>query len=447
MLHRFILIFFLGLTIPTSAIFAQNLGNSPYSRVGLGDLVPAQTIQNIGLGGLSVSNYNQEFLQLSNPAMSANKKGLYRDSLVKVEGGFTVQYKQFSTNTASEKVTAANIRYLAFAIPIGKRWNTTVSLLPFSVKNHVYTQYAAVQNDPAGRYMKYVYSGTGGLYQVSVNNGFGITKRLSAGLGLSYLFGPTKSTTTSLLITNPSLAVQYDFTYGISRRINHSVFAIKPALHYRKELYKIVDTTMIKKPQGVFWNVGFTAEVYTPMQLRVQESLIREDLYGTASIDSVINSYTMQGSLPTRFNVGFSIDRPNKWMIGVEGGFADWANGFKYDKSSTEVYRTGWNVALGGEIRPGTRRQWKAWTYRAGVNYTMLPYVLSGTQLQDISVSIGATMPVGIRANGAAFPKVNVAFVFGQRGTLENGLAKEVYGRLQLGILITDKWFSKRKIQ
>lgn len=446
MLRRFVLIFFLGAITSSSVLFAQVLGNSPYSRVGIGDLVPVQSIQNIGLGGLSVANYNQEFIQLNNPAMGANKKGVYKDSLVKIEGAFTVQHKTFSTKTGSETSVAANIRYIAFAIPIGKKWNTTVALQPYSVKNHVYTQDQAL-NDPNGRTVRYTYDGKGGLYRLAVNNGIGITKRLSAGLGLAYLFGPTKTTITSLLMTDPNASVQYENKYGIKKRINHSALAIKPAVHYRKELYKIMDTTMVKKPRGVFWNVGLTAEIYTPVKLRVQESLIREDYSGNASIDSVINTYSMNGSLPTRINAGFSIDSPTKWMLGIEGGFEDWANGFKDDKSSQDIYRLAWNVAVGGEYRPATRRQYKSWTYRAGFNYTVLPYVLSNTQLRDISVSIGATMPVGTRMNGAAFPKINVALVFGQRGTLDNGLAKEVYGRLQLGILITDKWFSKRKIQ
>ncbi len=449
MLHRFVFLFFLIAFTSPSVLFAQSLGNSPYSRVGIGDMVQPLTVQNMGSGGLSVSHYNQEFLHLNNPALSTNKKGLYKDSLIKLEGAFTLQHKQFSTGNASESITAANLRYIGLSVPIGKVWNSTLSIQPYSVKNHRYVEQVPVQGDPDGRNMEYSFQGKGGIYQVAFNNGLGLSKSLSVGLGISYLFGPLTNTTTSVLILDPYAATQNEFKYGIRRRINHTAFGFKPAAHYRKEFYKhqLVDSNWVKVPRGIFWNVGFTAEIYTPMKLKVEESLMRESPIGNASQDSVINSYSINGALPSRFNLGFSIDRPNKWMVGVEGGLSDWSGGFSYGTFAKEVYRLAWNVGLGGEIRPGKRRQMKTWTYRAGVHYAALPYVLSGVQIKDMSVSLGATIPVGTRGGGALFPKVNVAFVVGQRGTLDNGLAKELYGRVHLSVLITDKWFTRRRIQ
>jgi hypothetical protein len=448
MLRKFSLIFFFIILVSPLVLFAQGLGNSPYSRVGVGDLVQPVTIQNLGAGGLSVAGFNQDHIHLNNPALSTNKKGLYRDSLVKLEGAFTMQYKQFSTSNATETVSAANLRYVAVSIPIGKVWNTTLAIQPYSIKSHKYSVQVPVQGDPEGKNVEYSFQGKGGIYEVAFNNGIGISKSLSAGLGLGYLFGPATSSTTSVLLSDPNASVQNEFKYGIKRRINHSALGIKPAVHYRKEIYRDtwVDSVLVKKPQGVFWNVGVTGEFYTPMRLKVQESLIRESPTGITSEDSVTNNYAITGALPSRFNLGFSIDRPNKWMVGVEGGISDWSS-FRYGTFTTETYRVAWNVGLGGEIRPGKRRQLKTWTYRAGVNYSTLPYALSGIQIKDMSVSLGATIPVGTRFNGASFPKLNIAFVLGQRGTLDNGLAKELYGRLHLSVLITDKWFTKRKIQ
>ena len=92
MLRRFILAFFLlALTSPL-VLFGQKLGNSPYSRVGIGDMVQPLTFHNIGAGGLSVAGFNQEYIHLNNPALSTNKKGLYRDSLIKIENLKVVSY-------------------------------------------------------------------------------------------------------------------------------------------------------------------------------------------------------------------------------------------------------------------------------------------------------------------------------------------------------------------
>ena len=449
MLRRFVFLFFLLAFAFPADLFAQVLGNSPYSKIGVGDLTQPLTIQNIGAGGVSVSNFNLEYLQLNNPALSANKKGLYKDSLVKIEAAFTLQHNIFTSGSSSQKSTAANIRYFAFSLPIGKVWNTTIAIQPYSVKSHLYTIRQPIQGDPDGKSMDYTYQGKGGIYQVMLNNGWGVSKSLSVGLGLGYLFGPSTSTTTTQLVSDPYAATQNESKFGITRKINHSTFAFKPSAHYRKEFYRVIDSTLIKYPQGVFWNVGFTGEFYSALKMTVNESLTRESATGVVTNDSVLTSYKEMGSLPSRFNLGFSLDRPNRWMVGLEGGISDWGTGFSYSTFAQETYTVAWNVGLGGELNLGARKkQLRAWTYRAGVNFATLPYVLDGVKTRDMSVSIGASIPVGMRASGGvSLPKINVAFVVGQRGAQGNTLAKDLYFRFHASILITDKWFTKRRIQ
>ncbi|HSZ72066.1 MAG TPA: hypothetical protein VK750_05280 [Cytophagaceae bacterium] len=421
------------------------MGNSPYSAIGIGDLLTPANVQNLGAGGLSVATYNREFIQLSNPAASVNKKGLYNDSLVKIEGAGTAQYKILSAPNALETYKGANYRYFAFTVPIGKVWNTTISMQPFSVKDHSTVQLAPAYQDGNGQIVQYTTDGKGGLYQIGLNNGWGVSKYLSLGLGLSYLFGPANVTETAVLYTNPYTPIQPDVEHGYRRRINHHDFGFKPSMHYRKELYKWKDSVLI--PSGVFWNMGATLQIFSQMQMSVSQIDVRKSNTGTVSEDSVTTSYTRHANLPAQLTVGFSLDRPNKWMLGIEGGIADWSR-FNYGDFSNDTYRIAWNVAVGGEYRPASRKQWKSPTYRAGINFTRLPYVISGNQLNDFSASLGLTLPVGVRGtSGAAFPKINFAVVVGQRGTLSTTDIQEFYARLHVSILITDKWFIKRRIQ
>src|SRR6478736_1437372 len=138
MSRKFVFLFFLVIVLFPAFTKAQGLGNSPYSQIGIGDLIAPVTVQNLGSGGISVSQYGRDYVQLSNPAASVNKKGLYNDSLIKFEGAGTAQYKVLSVGNTLETYTGANFRYFALAIPIGKVWNTTVSIQPFSVKDHSY---------------------------------------------------------------------------------------------------------------------------------------------------------------------------------------------------------------------------------------------------------------------------------------------------------------------
>jgi hypothetical protein len=184
------------------------------------------------------------------------------------------------------------------------------------------------------------------------------------------------------------------------------------------------------------------------MQLSVNEYRITKSNTGNISEDSLVTSASQSSNLPGQFTFGLSLDKPNRWMLGVEGGLANW-NSFNYGTFSTnETYGLAWNIAIGGEYRRVTRKQWKAPTYRAGFNVTRLPYVIAGNALHDISGSLGLTLPVGVRSgSGATFPKINLAVVVGQRGTISADAIQELYVRMHISILITDKWFIKRRIQ
>jgi hypothetical protein len=201
-------------------------------------------------------------------------------------------------------------------------------------------------------------------------------------------------------------------------------------------------------PSGVFWNIGSTLQFFSPMSMNINVYRARKSSSGTVSEDSLIGTAQQQANLPKQFTLGFSIDRPNRWMLGVEGSIANWTN-FNYNIfGQNDTYGLAWNMAVGGEYRPVTRRQWKAATYRAGFNFAMLPYIVSGYRLFDVSGSLGLSLPVGVRgATGATFPKINFALVGGQRGTMSPDMVKELYVRLHVSILITDKWFIKRRIQ
>lgn len=440
MSRKFVFLFFLVIVLFPAFSKAQGLGSSPYSQIGIGDLVSPVTIQNLGTGGISVSQYNRDYIQLSNPAASVNKKGLYNDSLIKFEGAGTFQYKVLSVGNTMETYIGANFRYFALTVPVGKVWNTTLSMQPFSVKDHSFSKTVSYQGDPSQNSALQSYEGKGGLYQIALNNGWGVSKHLSVGLGLEYLFGPSTTTITSSLVSNPN-----DVQQGTRTRINHKGLGVKPAAHYRKEFYAWKDSVLV--PSGVFWNAGATLQLFTPMQMTINQYRVRKSNTGVVSEDSLLAGSTQTCNLPAQLTFGMSIDKPNRWMVGVEGGVSNWTN-FDYGNLSSDVYRVAWNIGVGGEIRPVSRKQFKTPTYRIGFNFARLPYVIAGNQLNDISASLGLTLPVGTRAlSGATFPKINMAVVVGQRGTIDTETTQELYVRFHVSILITDKWFIKRRIQ
>ena len=97
---------------------------------------------------------------------------------------------------------------------------------------------------------------------------------------------------------------------------------------------------------------------------------------------------------------------------------------------------------LGGEITPDSRNitsYLKRVTYRFGLNYYKLPYLVQNNSINEFGINFGASFPV------AGLSTLDLAMKFGERGTIENGLINESFTQIILGLTINEKWFIKRK--
>src|SRR5690606_8738787 len=78
-------------------------------------------------------------------------------------------------------------------------------------------------------------------------------------------------------------------------------------------------------------------------------------------------------------------------------------------------------------------------TYRAGLEYEQTPYIVSGKNISDIGINFGGSIPMN------SLSLMNLAFKYGTRGSGANGLVRENYFKISLGISINDNsWFYKR---
>src|SRR5436190_23108412 len=110
MFQRFKIILLAFLSLFISQAYAQQLngteknfsGNSPYSRIGIGDIAPIGTLRNIGMGGIGISSAHNEFINSMNPALLPNNRVQRYDSLLTIlEGSITGQFRRISNNNGS----------------------------------------------------------------------------------------------------------------------------------------------------------------------------------------------------------------------------------------------------------------------------------------------------------------------------------------------------------
>ena len=78
--------------------------------------------------------------------------------------------------------------------------------------------------------------------------------------------------------------------------------------------------------------------------------------------------------------------------------------------------------------------------YRVGTTYINTPLMFGNNQLKEKNISFGFGFPIR-----KSQTKYDLAFILGERGTLENNLIKERFIRFGLTITYDGIWFVKRK--
>jgi hypothetical protein len=474
MYHNFkVIILCLFVAFPIT-LMGQGTGNSPFSQFGIGDLSNNNgNVRNMGMGYAGISAGHPYFVNLSNPALLPNKRtakkarpnhsykswDFYRnqtvDSTVKLDFALTYQQRGIQSANGYDNTGGMNISYFSFAIPLSKTWSTSLGIQPYSSVNYNLTSSSTVTGDSATT-VNYTTSGKGGIYKIFWSNGVGITQNLSLGLETAFLYGNINN---EYFANIPSISTK---SYGFKRQVSYSAMSFKPGAHFRREIIQSYTDTIFEKDSsgipiktlvrktkssGMFYNIGFTCELNSSMNVMNDLHYYVIDNSNRISNDTTIQDPGTEKSsaqIPPVFKLGFSIDVPFKWTIAADVFYSDWSvyrSSFAGDR-----FGSSYGINLGGEFTPGQTKL-RSRTYRLGFSYLKTPVIYLGKQLDDISASIGATIPFGRRnPTSPILSRVNIAVIAGQRGSVQDFGLQEQYIKVHLGLLINEKWFNKRKI-
>ena len=194
---------FFGFTLALSIYsFASAQENSPYSRYGIGDIVPNQNIINRGMSGIAAGYTNTNIgdykyitpallfqsINLTNPA----SLGGLNNTVFDVAG--EIDIRTLRSTTSPQKYTATNtlISYLQLGFPIasqkmrkkGNAWGVSFGLRPVSRINYKISSNERLAGIDS---LNTSYEGTGGLNQVNIGTGIKI-KNFSFGINGGYNF-------------------------------------------------------------------------------------------------------------------------------------------------------------------------------------------------------------------------------------------------------------------
>ncbi|MGA0558360.1 hypothetical protein ACO2Q8_16995 [Larkinella sp. VNQ87] len=400
---------------------AQGIGNSPYSSLGVGEIYGNNNITNLGMGGMGTAYANSFFLNSVNPAL------LVRNRFTIFEVGLLGQTKRISDNRGqNQQDFGANLSYLNLAFPITKYWTAGIGLRPYSYVDYQTTLYQRV---PGTIYeSEYVYRGRGGLNRATVTNGFSLTKSLFVGVEAAFVFGNiTNDSDSRLLIGGDDITVK--------RSTLNS---------YGDVVWRLGAAWRPKLGKDWFLNIGGTIDPMTKLGGDAVDTYQQIDANGTQISNPDTVSIRTNGSLtlPAHFRGGIVLEKFQNIAFGVEFGYQPWSKFTKLDGSSGNL-NDSYSLAAGLEYTPKVRssRYLDLIPYRLGFNYTKLPYTVGGKQPNDMSVSLGFSLPVGQFVNS-----MTISLTGGQRGSIADGQIRERYGKIGLSLSLNQQWFQRYKI-
>jgi len=396
--------------------------NSPFSRIGMGELNPAITTASQGMGGTGVSFGSLNGINIINPAL------LSRHRYAAFEASAGVEYKRMTSAGRTQQDFRGNLRQLDFAFPALKNLTLGAGMQPFTLVNYNATLYDYLEGTP--HWVRYRYKGTGGLTQAYLAAGYSPIKNLSVGLRINYNFGAASHEAEANI---DDLTAQY--IVGSLERYTYGDLSYQLGAHYSLPLTK-------DRKRNTSLNFGATYDLAADLSMTRFQALQRKTGDGAlVRTDTIARDESSTHYMPQRIQGGIALQKSLTYTLAAEFSMQPWseASGTTRLNGLADAFSLG----LGWEFIPevsSVTSYLKRVAYRTGFRYAETPWTLNGQQVQDYSLSIGASFPVG-----RLFSSLNTAFVVGQRSAGSDGGLTETYFRASFGALINGRWFVKRR--
>ncbi len=427
--------------------------NSPYSRYGLGDLVPNQNITSRAMGGISAGFYDLQGIQSIN---FTNPATLGSISFTMLDIGAEADIHTLKSIIPAKKYTQSNslFSYLQAAFPIasqkmlkkGTNWGFGFGIKPvsridykiekrsrLSTIDSLYTQYEGTGG------LNQAYLGTGISFNLNKNKASLKVNRLSLGLQFGYMFG-SKDFSTKLTFINDS--VNYYRSNSETKSNFGGVFA-HAGIQYETSL-----------KNGGMLRIGANGNLQ--QKLNAKQDIIREtfqfDANGnTYRIDSVYDQKNVKGTVeyPSTYSLGFTYS-DRHWLFGADYETSNWAS-YKY-YGATEQLRNAWTIRGGAQYFPAkdntpAKKYFSFVKYRMGFYYGPDYVQLNNNNRPQYAFTLGTGMPLtSLRRNSynMEYVTLNTALEVGARGNKQTNV-KEGLVRFSIGVSMNARWFRKIK--
>ena len=367
-------------------------------------------------------------------------------------GAVVSRTRSYNSETTQDNDNGS-LRYFGLGIPITKRLGIAIGARPYTSIGY------GIQIDSDIPYPSPLitrYEGNGGMTIIYGGIGAEIIKDssqiLSVGVNSNFFFGNSQQSYFNSLDNNTgalsSLFRESSYT---------SDFGFDLGLTYQLDLDHVTGYTGNGASKIT---IGATYSLPTDLKSRFESF---SGAFYTSGANVVITdtlNYSRDTTsiyMPQRYGVGLNYEIFNKetkslWILEADYEATKWAD-LRINKSETSLTNSQ-SYMFGFQFIPdskGVRDFFKLLSYRGGITYRETRILIGNEQMVDLSVSGGFGIPL-VRSK-SVYPSsstVDFGVVVGSRGTTDNGLIREQYTHIYIGLSFSpnywDRWFQKRKI-
>ena len=394
-------------------IYSQS--SSPYSRIGIGDMLYAQSARKLGMGQLGTADAEQNFISFYNPA------ALYKLKRTRIEFNLNYHGSFLSGDNVSAYYAKAEFGGFSIAFPISERYGIGAAggLIPYS--NVSYDVESSSQSS-IGNYLT-MYKGKGGLSKLFIGSSYKLPFDLSIGATLDYYFGNIDYESSITFPDQSNADAQYTNEYR-PKGIGSTIGLLSP------------DLAGAFATDGIT-NFRFGLSYNYIADLRTDTVLTSRTTLGTDTLTTGI----VNMKIPGRISAGLSFVVNKKYLVTLDYAFQEWEKYTFNDKTSGNL-RNSSKISAGFEytpqISPGTSF-WEQIIWRGGLSFEQTQYLVNNTGINQYSVSGGFSLPLST-AN-----TLDLGLQYALRGTNDPGLYKEHILKAYLTVSFGDIWFIREE--
>lgn len=401
---------------------------SPYTMYGVGELHTPGTVAQRSMGGVGVAMQSNLVYNPLNPAALGN---MMQQSFI---FNFGVEGQNFYAKQGDAKTSfnSFNVRDIAIQFPITKRLAMSASVTPYSsVGYRILTEEKNPDVLADIGYVDYYYTGEGSITEAKLAMGWEPFKRFYIGASAMFYIGDIDRYNT----TRITALTAGQGTFSSASKLNN--------LSTSRIMGNVgVQYHIIMKPKAAL-TVGAVYDFGGELKAKTKEFISSNNVFSdTVSMKKGVSPI----ALPRSISAGLYFHSP-KFVAGFDYVYQDWESKNEYDEVNKVGYTNTHTYKLGLQFTPNrgdVRRVMNRWSYRLGARYGQSYMTFYGTKLPEVALTLGVGIPIKLFGTSS----IDVGVELGRRGTLSNGLIRDNYFKISLGMSMfgEDYWFSRYKI-